>query len=139
MCLQVTSIISKIALLPHPNLNEYLLNPSLPIRQDALSLFSVLHSVVDHLQVRVTGIRHLKAKLVSVREALLGQSVSPAAHSNFKNSVKQNGPISSSSDDHHSASEVTPEERKILESLIVIEEFGKELAAIAFVKNQHLI
>ncbi|XP_062584155.1 FHF complex subunit HOOK interacting protein 2A-like, partial [Saccostrea cucullata] len=39
--LQLTSVISRLALLPHPNLSEFLLDPFLPIRDGVKTLFSV--------------------------------------------------------------------------------------------------
>jgi hypothetical protein len=118
---QITSLISKIALYPHPNLNEYLLNPSIPLRTNARSLFSILHAIVDELQVSVAGIRCLRPKLNYVRQSLLGQQTGQGDDASAE------------------CLEIEKGEKKILETLVVVEEFGKELSAIAFVQNHHFI
>uniref|UniRef100_A0A8B9HRJ9 FHF complex subunit HOOK-interacting protein C-terminal domain-containing protein n=1 Tax=Astyanax mexicanus TaxID=7994 RepID=A0A8B9HRJ9_ASTMX len=87
--LQVTSVLSKLSLLPHPHLHEYLLDPYINLAPGCRSLFSVI-------------VRVMCTKLL-----------------NFLFFPPY--PISI---DH-----VT-----LLEGVIVLEEFCKELAAIAFVK-----
>lgn len=104
--LQLTSIISRLALFAHPLLHEYLLNPLIPYTPDARSLFLVLLKVSEDLQREVPNIRGFKTKIKLTRNALL-------------------------SDGNEYA---TFEESNIMEALIVLEEFCKELAAIAFVK-----
>ena len=113
--LLITSLISKIALYPHPNLSEYLLNPSLPLKENCRSLFSILHRIVDELQIEVHPVKQLKIKLNVIRNFLLGET------------TDLNG------------FEITNKDRKILEILVLVEEFCKELAAIGFVKNAYLI
>lgn len=115
-------MISKIALYPHPNLNEYLLNPSIPLRSGTSSLFSILHNIVDQLQVSVAGIRDLKTKLILVRRSLLGHQIESDSNQNLQ-----------------TMPEIDSNEKKVLQTLVVVEEFGKELSAIAFVQNQHFI
>uniref|UniRef100_T1DG68 Putative retinoic acid-induced protein n=1 Tax=Cupiennius salei TaxID=6928 RepID=T1DG68_CUPSA len=104
--LQLTSIISRLALFAHPLLHEYLLNPLIPYTPDARSLFLVLFKVSEDIQKEVPNIRQFKSKIQLTRNALL-------------------------SDGNEYA---TFEESNILEAIIVLEEFCKELAAIAFVK-----
>lgn len=77
------------------------------------SLFSVLHLVVDELQISVLGVTNLNEKLSSVRKNLLGET-----------------------DDDITSDRETA---KVLEAIIVIEEFCKELAAIAFVKHHTML
>ncbi|XP_023229352.1 protein FAM160B1-like [Centruroides sculpturatus] len=103
--LQITSLVSRIALFPHPNLHEYLLNPLIPLT-GCRSLFTVLLKVVEDIQVNIRKTVNFKKKLRLTRRALLSEA---AEYSSF-------------------------EDANILEALIVIEEFCKELAAIAFVK-----
>lgn len=103
--LQITSLISRIALFPHPNLHEYLLNPLIPLN-GCRSLFSVLLKIVEEIQINIRKIVNFKKKLRLTRRALLSEA---AEYSSF-------------------------EDASILEALIVVEEFCKELAAIAFVK-----
>ncbi|XP_030626832.1 FHF complex subunit HOOK interacting protein 2A [Chanos chanos] len=104
--LQVTSVLSKLALLPHPHLHEYLLDPYINLAPGCRSLFSVIVRVVGDLMLRIHRIPDFTPKLLLVRKRLLG--------------LEPEG----LSIDH-----VT-----LLEGVIVLEEFCKELAAIAFVK-----
>ncbi|KAH6934840.1 hypothetical protein HPB50_001524 [Hyalomma asiaticum] len=105
--LLVTSLISRLALFAHPNLHEYLLNPLLPLAPGARSLFTALLKVVEEIQVAVHGMENLKRKLMLTRNALLNDSGDDCA---------------------------LGAESGVLEAIIVLEEFCKELAAVAFVK-----
>lgn len=105
--LLVTSLVSRLALFAHPNLHEYLLNPLIPLVPGARSLFSSLWKVVKEIQVSIRGMDNLKRKLMLTRSALLNDSGDDCA---------------------------LGEEAGVLEAIIVIEEFCKELAAVAFVK-----
>lgn len=104
--LQLTSIISRLALFSHALLHEYLLNPLIPYTPDARSLFLVLLKVSEEIQKEVLNIRGFKSKIKLTRNALLSDGNEYASF----------------------------EESNVLEALIVFEEFCKELAAIAFVK-----
>ncbi|XP_063818754.1 FHF complex subunit HOOK interacting protein 2A [Pseudophryne corroboree] len=104
--LQVTSVLSKLSLFPHPHTHEYLLDPYISLAPGCRSLFSVIVRVVGDLMVRIQRIPDFTPKLLLVRKRLLG--------------LEPNGPIV----DHMT----------LLEGVIVLEEFCKELAAIAFVK-----
>ncbi|XP_030058523.1 FHF complex subunit HOOK interacting protein 2A [Microcaecilia unicolor] len=104
--LQVTSVLSKLALFPHPHIHEYLLDPYVNLAPSCRSLFSVIVRVVGDLMVRIQRIPDFTPKLLLVRKRLLG--------------LEPEGPII----DHMT----------LLEGVIVLEEFCKELAAIAFVK-----
>ncbi|XP_076831149.1 FHF complex subunit HOOK interacting protein 2A [Brachyhypopomus gauderio] len=104
--LQVTSVLSRLALLPHPHLHEYLLDPYINLAPGCRSLFSVIVRVVGDLMLRIHRVPDFTPKLLLVRKRLLG--LEPEVLSV----------------DH-----VT-----LLEGVIVLEEFCKELAAIAFVK-----
>ncbi|XP_040291592.1 protein FAM160B1 [Bufo bufo] len=104
--LQVTSVLSKLALFPHPHVHEFLLDPYVNLAPGCRSLFSVIVRVVGDLMVRIQRIPDFTPKLLLVRKRLLG--------------LEPDGPIV----DHMT----------LLEGVIVLEEFCKELAAIAFVK-----
>ncbi|KAM6266305.1 FHF complex subunit HOOK interacting protein 2A [Porphyrio hochstetteri] len=104
--LQVTSVLSKLSLFPHPHIHEYLLDPYVNLASGCRSLFSVIVRVVGDLMVRIQRIPDFTPKLLLVRKRLLG--------------LEPEGPII----DHLT----------LLEGVIVLEEFCKELAAIAFVK-----
>ncbi|XP_078420812.1 FHF complex subunit HOOK interacting protein 2A [Cetorhinus maximus] len=104
--LQVTSVLSKLSLFPHPHLHEYLLDPYINLAPNCRSLFSVIVRVVGDLMLRIQRIPDFTPKLLLIRKRLLG--------------FEPDGPII----DHMT----------LLEGVIVLEEFCKELAAIAFVK-----
>uniref|UniRef100_A0A4X1T1H3 FHF complex subunit HOOK-interacting protein C-terminal domain-containing protein n=6 Tax=Artiodactyla TaxID=91561 RepID=A0A4X1T1H3_PIG len=104
--LQVTSVLSRLSLFPHPHIHEYLLDPYVNLASGCRSLFSVIVRVVGDLMVRIQRIQDFTPKLLLVRKRLLG--------------LEPEGPVI----DH-----IT-----LLEGVIVLEEFCKELAAIAFVK-----
>uniref|UniRef100_A0A6I8PXB6 FHF complex subunit HOOK interacting protein 2A n=1 Tax=Xenopus tropicalis TaxID=8364 RepID=A0A6I8PXB6_XENTR len=104
--LQVTSVLSKLSLFPHPHIHEFLLDPYVNLAPGCRSLFSVIVRVVGDLMVRIQRIPEFTPKLLLVRKRLLG--------------IEPDGPMV----DHMT----------LLEGVIVLEEFCKELAAIAFVK-----
>ncbi|OCT71278.1 protein FAM160B1-like [Xenopus laevis] len=104
--LQVTSVLSKLSLFPHPHVHEFLLDPYVNLAPGCRSLFSVIVRVVGDLMVRIQRIPEFTPKLLLVRKRLLG--------------LEPDGPMV----DHMT----------LLEGVIVLEEFCKELAAIAFVK-----
>ncbi|XP_073241369.1 FHF complex subunit HOOK interacting protein 2A-like isoform X1 [Porites lutea] len=106
--LQVTSVIAQLSQFKHPQLQEFLLNASLPLAPDCRSLHSTLQNVVQDLKGRIQRLPNFQRNVVSVRRQLMGIATSP---------------------EHKSLSE-----SNLLEAAIVLEEFCKELAAIAFVK-----
>ncbi|CAH0678067.1 unnamed protein product [Spodoptera exigua] len=108
--LHLTSIISQLALLPHPNLHEYLLNPMLPTAKKTPTLFKTLQEVARRLTMEIPRLRNFKKIIENTRLWLMSED--PSYDENA---------------DHN----------QLVESLIVLEEFCKELAAIAFVKYQH--
>ncbi|XP_028166268.1 protein FAM160B1-like isoform X2 [Ostrinia furnacalis] len=110
--LHLTAIISKLALIPHPNLHEYLLNPMLPTAKKTQTLFKVLQELARRLTIEIPRLRNYKTVIENTRLQLMSED-----------------PIYDESGDHN----------QLVESLIVLEEFCKELAAIAFVKYQHSI
>ncbi|XP_048474420.1 FHF complex subunit HOOK interacting protein 2A-like isoform X2 [Rhincodon typus] len=103
--LQVTSVISKVALFPHPHLHEYLLDPYINLAPSCRSLFSIIVRVIGDLMQKIQRVPQFPSKLLLVRRQLMG--LEP------ENVV-----------DHTT----------ILKGVIVLEEFCKELAAISFVK-----
>ncbi|XP_026211182.1 protein FAM160B1 [Anabas testudineus] len=104
--LQVTAVLSKLSLLPHPHLHEYLLDPYISLAPGCRSLFSVIVRVVGDLMLRIHRIPDFTPKLLLVRKRLLG--------------LEPEG--------------INIDHVTLLEGVIVLEEFCKELAAIAFVK-----
>ncbi|EDL35885.1 mCG1051097 [Mus musculus] len=103
--LQVTSVLSRLALFPHPHIHEYLLDPYISLAPGCRSLFSVLVRVIGDLMQRIQRVPQFSGKLLLVRKQLMGQV--PGEHL-----------------DHQT----------LLQGVVVLEEFCKELAAIAFVK-----
>ncbi|XP_075933433.1 FHF complex subunit HOOK interacting protein 2A isoform X3 [Anarhichas minor] len=103
---QVTAVLSKLSLFPHPHLHEYLLDPYINLAPGCRSLFSVIVRVVGDLMLRIQRIPDFTPKLLLVRKRLLG--------------LEPEG--------------INIDHMTLLEGVIVLEEFCKELAAIAFVK-----
>ncbi|XP_033322393.1 FHF complex subunit HOOK interacting protein 2A isoform X2 [Megalopta genalis] len=106
--LQLTVVISRLALLPHPYLHEFLLNPLLPLAPGTKNLFTCLQKVVKQLVNEVPKTPDHKQMLKDTRERLLEE----CSHDGEKENI-------------------------LFESVIVTEEFCKELAAIAYVKYHH--
>ncbi|NXE15800.1 F16B2 protein, partial [Lophotis ruficrista] len=104
--LQLTSVLSRLAALPHPHLHEYLLDPYLSLAPGCRSLFSVLVRVIGDLMQRLQRVPHFRAKLLLVRRQLLGL-------------------VPGEQMDH----------TMLFKGVVVLEEFCKELAAIALVKG----
>ncbi|KAM3659254.1 FHF complex subunit HOOK-interacting protein 2B [Ammospiza maritima maritima] len=104
--LQVTSVLSQLAAFPHPHLHEYLLDPYLSLAPGCRSLFSVLVRVIGELMQRLQRVPRARAKLLLVRRQLLGL-------------------VPGEQMDH----------TVLLKAVVVLEEFCKELAAIALVKG----
>lgn len=105
--LQVTSVVSRFCLIPHVYLTEYALDPLLETRAGARTLYNTLLGLVGTLETRAARIPNFRDKLVSTRKRLIGMD------QDLDN----------------------PEHRTLLEGVIVLEEFCKEVAAIAFVKH----
>ncbi|XP_007476528.2 FHF complex subunit HOOK-interacting protein 2B isoform X5 [Monodelphis domestica] len=103
--LQVTSVLSRLALFPHPHIHEYLLDPYISLAPGCRSLFSVLVRVIGDLMQRIQRVPQFSSKLLLVRKQLTGQ-------------------VPGEQMDHQT----------LLQGVVVLEEFCKELAAIAFVK-----
>lgn len=116
--LEVTSLVAKLCALPHPAVTEFFLNPELHNFQSSAKLkpgvktpYSILKEVASELIVRTTMMKEPKRLLVRTRRRLQGYEMPPNG-----NAV------------------TTEEEERLLEGVIVLEEFCKELAAITFVK-----
>lgn len=111
--LQLTSVLSKLCQLPHPHLHEYLVNPSIPLLEGTRSIYTSLRDVLLVATERAGTIEHFPKKMRAARRKLLGD------------------PTSSDSSD---PIKVLPEEERLVEAIVVIDEFCKELAAISLVK-----
>ncbi|KAJ8686944.1 hypothetical protein QAD02_022738 [Eretmocerus hayati] len=113
--LQLTLLITKLALLPHPYLHEFLLNPLIPLMPGVRSLFNCLQRVVKKLMNEVLKIEGYKQALKDARMRIFDDCCSQDSNA-AENSNR------------------SKEETILLESVIITEEFCKELAAIAYVK-----
>uniref|UniRef100_A0A8C1AUX4 FHF complex subunit HOOK interacting protein 2B n=1 Tax=Cyprinus carpio carpio TaxID=630221 RepID=A0A8C1AUX4_CYPCA len=99
--LQVTSVLSKLAVFPHAHLHEYLLDPYISLSPGARSLFSTLVRVIGDLMQRIQHIQNVTDKLMMIRRQLMGLE-----------------------------EETMVDHVTLLKGVIVLEEFCKELAAI---------
>ncbi|XP_056427057.1 FHF complex subunit HOOK-interacting protein 2B isoform X2 [Hyla sarda] len=109
MNLQVTSLLTRIALFPHPHIQEYLLNPFINLAPGARTLFSVLVRVVADLAQRSQRVSDFREMLLLIRRQLTGETpVEPLGH------------------------------ETLCKGVVVLEEFCKELAAAACVTHHPL-
>lgn len=115
--LQLTSVVSKLALIPHPNLQEFLMDPYLTLKDHVRTLFNVLQKVANEIKGQLGRDPELGKKLVIARKNLLG--VTHTIHS-LRKDVKHDKKLDGQSR---------------LEAIIVFEEFCKEMAAIVFVQH----
>ncbi|KAB7497833.1 hypothetical protein Anas_09440 [Armadillidium nasatum] len=106
--LQVTSLVSSLALLPHPHLHEFLLNPTISLNSGVRTPYTVLSSVLSRIYDPIVSREDFRNYLKVTRFQLLGTM-------------------------EHLEYERNDDDLKF-EALIVLEEFIKELAAIAYAK-----
>ena len=144
--LQLTTIISKLCVLPHPHVHEYLLNPTIPLAGgqgtpvsidsctpsasdfDApRTLYGSIRKVLIKGRSKAEKVTNLKEKLLACKQSLLGSSDIPSPEAESPNI--EPGPIPRDLDNF-----LDDDEAKLIDALIILEEFCKELAAIAFVK-----
>ncbi|KAI8437406.1 hypothetical protein MSG28_011737 [Choristoneura fumiferana] len=71
--LHLTSILSKLALLPHPNLHEYLLNPMLTTAKKTVTLFKTLQELARRLTVEIPRLRNYKKVIENTRQHLMSE------------------------------------------------------------------
>ena len=147
--LQLTTIISKLAVLPHPHVHEYLLNPTIPLAGGhgtpitihsstsspshllaPRTLYGSIRKVLNKARLMAEKVPNLKEKILICKESLMGNTnvSNPGALSPMKDSDSISRALNSLAIDDNEA--------YLLDALIILEEFCKELAAIAFVKYQ---
>ncbi|CRK97977.1 CLUMA_CG011349, isoform A [Clunio marinus] len=119
MNLASIAILSKLALLPHPYLHEILLSTEIPIVCGASTLFTVIQSLSKKLLAEIPRYPEFSNKIRDTAKRLL---TNPPLLK--EDSEGQNPHVADESD-------------SLFEALIVLEEFCKELAAIAFIKYHH--
>ena len=67
---QVTALISRLAMFPHPYLHEFLLNPMLPTAASARTLYTVVAGVLARAKRETGGIGELDRKISACRVAI---------------------------------------------------------------------
>ena len=71
--LQVTAILSRVAMLPHPYVHEYLINPTIPVSGGSVrTLHSVLTKVIELVRTETEGMAELQRKIYVCRKTLMG-------------------------------------------------------------------
>jgi hypothetical protein len=117
--LAAIAILSKLALLPHPYLHEILLSTEIAVIPGASTLFTVIQSLSKKLLAEIPRHPDFNNKIRETAKRLLA-----------------NPPLLKESEPQAKAA---PAEQSdpLFEALIVLEEFCKELAAIAFIKYHH--
>lgn len=129
--LQLTAIFSKLAMMPHPYLHEYLLNPVLPTGKNVMTLFKALQKLSKVFMSQIPKVKRFNSLIEETRQRLLGdESFEERYDCGF--SFLYIICVKNYKFDFFSE-KCDP----LFESLIVVEEFCKELAAIYFVKYHH--
>lgn len=111
------AILSKLALLPHPYLHELLLSTEIPIASGAWTLFTVIQSLSKKLLTEIPRYPDFSNKIRDTAKRLLTNPPLMKEAEEVKRDIEESDPL--------------------FEALIVLEEFCKELAAIAFIKYHH--
>ncbi|XP_076464332.1 FHF complex subunit HOOK interacting protein 2A-like [Babylonia areolata] len=119
--LLVTGLAARLALMPHPALHEFLLDPFLALSPGAHSLFLTLTKVSGEIRSYIKGEPEFSQKLTLARKQLLGITY------NIQNCRQSALPVD--------VERQWFEDQGRMEAIIVLEEFCKELSAIAFVKH----
>jgi hypothetical protein len=119
MNLASIAILSKLALLPHPYLHEILLSTEIPVAQGASTLFVVIQSLSKKLLAEIPRYPDFSTRIRDTAKRLL-----------------TNPPLAKEDNDVKDKKE-NDDSENLFEALIVLEEFCKELAAIAFIKYHH--
>ncbi|KAK2572972.1 FHF complex subunit HOOK interacting protein 2A [Acropora cervicornis] len=81
--LQVTSVIALLSQFNHPQLQEYLLNATLPLAQDCRTLHSTLQNVVQDLRGRIQRLPNFQRHVIAVRRQLMGVATTPEHKRNW--------------------------------------------------------
>ncbi|XP_052831790.1 FHF complex subunit HOOK interacting protein 2A isoform X4 [Octopus bimaculoides] len=122
--LQVTSVISRLCLFPQPVLHDFFLDPALPVTKDIKLLYSVLQKVVSDIKSRKKSKANFSQMLQTTRKLLINE------HKTIDSMRHESVPPIFCMD---------TETFNEMSAVIVLEEFCKELSAIAFVKQYAVI
>uniref|UniRef100_A0A182MRR9 FHF complex subunit HOOK-interacting protein C-terminal domain-containing protein n=1 Tax=Anopheles culicifacies TaxID=139723 RepID=A0A182MRR9_9DIPT len=131
--LAVIAILSKLALFPHPYLHEILLNPEIPVAAGATTLWSVMQFLARQLLTEIPRVEGFQEKIKETGRRLLSNP--PLYHKDCENGESTTGMSDTAAGT--SLEEEDEINEPLFESIVVLEEFCKELAAIAFVKYHH--
>lgn len=74
--LHLTSIISKLALLSHPNLHEFLLNPNLPTARNTRTLYKTLLEIAKRFTLEIPRMKNYKKIIENTRLQLMSEDPS---------------------------------------------------------------
>lgn len=74
--LQLTAIFSKLAMMPHPYLHEYLLNPVLPTGKNVPTLFKALQKLAKVFLAQIPKVKNFETIIEQTRQKLLGDNSS---------------------------------------------------------------
>ncbi|KAL8615694.1 hypothetical protein ACOMHN_007447 [Nucella lapillus] len=105
--LLVTGLAARLAMIPHPALHEFLMDPFLSLTPGQHSLFLTLSKISGEIRSYMKSEPEFTQKLTLARKQLLGITYNIQKF----------------------------EDQSRMEAIIVLEEFCKELSAIAFVKH----
>ncbi|XP_035796440.1 protein FAM160B1-like [Anopheles albimanus] len=133
--LAVIAILSKLALFPHPYLHEILLNPEIPVAAGATTLWSVMQFLARQVLTEIPRVENFQEKIKDTGRRLLSNP--PLYHKDSEHDGSDGrGSSDTAAPDGHAEDEEEIND-PLFESIVVLEEFCKELAAIAFVKYHH--
>lgn len=110
-------MIAKLSLIPDEHINEYLLDPTL--NSSNRNLFAILYKLVEELQIGVQGITNLGKRFVATKKSLLGDHLSEEERLLCADDADKRIGV-------------------VLQSLIVLDEFCKEVVCIIYAKNKIL-
>lgn len=123
------AILSKLALLPHPYLHEILLSTEIPVSFGTSTLFIVIQSLSRKLLAEIPRFPDFSTRIRETAKRLLTNP--PLMKETQEESSRERDGSGSK------FKKELDESEHLFEALIVLEEFCKELAAIAFVKYHH--
>lgn len=90
--LQVTSVLSRLSLFPHPHTHEYLLDPYVNLASGCRSLFSVIVRVSSLMFCSLGSVSSESSNLISLCVASVKKDIATATHSepleSYRNSLK---------------------------------------------------
>ena len=126
--LAAIAILSKLALLPHPFLHEILLCTEIPIAPNASTLWSVLAILARKLLSDIPRVQNFSER-IKVTAIRLLTNPPLIRDSTVEGAVEEV--------ELKEADTKTYENDSLFETLVILDEFVKELAAIAFCKYHH--